>query len=248
MCMLMGPHTALGNIPRSIEYNVDWVTGLIGYMREHNLTRADARPEAVVAWTDYVREKADRPALQRGQLLDDRHQLQRGGQANPHSRPLQRQRPCISRVVRRGRGQGISRSSPWPRGPLNACRPHPVSNSLHPGSRRDMRLFFRNAHPLAPAPRQVQLGRSLSEGLRPAARQARRECRPAHGRLHGRAGARARSGPVLSRRARAPDARSRAAPPRRQPDRRLRGQLLSGGPYRHAGARSQGSRPRCAMS
>ena len=34
MFMLMGPHTALGNIPRSIEYNVEWVTGLIGYMRE----------------------------------------------------------------------------------------------------------------------------------------------------------------------------------------------------------------------
>jgi cation diffusion facilitator CzcD-associated flavoprotein CzcO len=59
MFMLVGPHTALGNIPRSIEYNVEWVTGLIGYMREHNLTRADARPEAVAAWTDYVREKAE---------------------------------------------------------------------------------------------------------------------------------------------------------------------------------------------
>ena len=34
MFMLMGPHTALGNIPRSIEYNVDWVTGLIRHMRE----------------------------------------------------------------------------------------------------------------------------------------------------------------------------------------------------------------------
>ena len=59
MFMLVGPHTALGNIPRSIEYNVEWVAGLIGYMREHNLTRADARPEAVAAWTDYVREKAE---------------------------------------------------------------------------------------------------------------------------------------------------------------------------------------------
>ncbi|MGA2128246.1 MAG: NAD(P)/FAD-dependent oxidoreductase, partial [Xanthobacteraceae bacterium] len=29
LLMLMGPHTALGNIPRSIEYNVEWVTGLI---------------------------------------------------------------------------------------------------------------------------------------------------------------------------------------------------------------------------
>jgi len=56
MFMLVGPHTALGNIPRSIEYNVDWVTGLIRYMRERNLTRADARPEAVMAWTAYVKE------------------------------------------------------------------------------------------------------------------------------------------------------------------------------------------------
>ena len=26
------------------------------YMRDRNLTRADARPEAVAAWTDYVKE------------------------------------------------------------------------------------------------------------------------------------------------------------------------------------------------
>jgi len=55
MLMLVGPHTALGNIPRSIEYNVEWVTGLIGYMRANNLTRADARPEAVAAWTEHVK-------------------------------------------------------------------------------------------------------------------------------------------------------------------------------------------------
>jgi cation diffusion facilitator CzcD-associated flavoprotein CzcO len=55
MLMLVGPHTALGNIPRSIEYNVEWVTGLIGYMRAHNLTRADARPESVADWTDHVK-------------------------------------------------------------------------------------------------------------------------------------------------------------------------------------------------
>ncbi|HEX4171802.1 MAG TPA: NAD(P)/FAD-dependent oxidoreductase, partial [Acetobacteraceae bacterium] len=34
MLMLMGPHTALGNIPRSIEYNVDWVTGLLQFARK----------------------------------------------------------------------------------------------------------------------------------------------------------------------------------------------------------------------
>jgi cation diffusion facilitator CzcD-associated flavoprotein CzcO len=56
MFMLMGPHTALGNIPRSIEFNVEWVTNLLGYMRERQLTRAEARPQAVAAWTDYVKE------------------------------------------------------------------------------------------------------------------------------------------------------------------------------------------------
>ena len=55
MFMLMGPHTALGNIPRSIEHNVDWVTGVLGHMRERGLTSADARPEAVEAWTDHVK-------------------------------------------------------------------------------------------------------------------------------------------------------------------------------------------------
>ena len=40
MFMLMGPHTALGNIPRSIEYNVEWVTGLRPL---HARARSDAR-------------------------------------------------------------------------------------------------------------------------------------------------------------------------------------------------------------
>ena len=52
--MLMGPHTALGNIPRSIEYSVEWVTGLIAYMKAHGLTYADPRPSAVAAWTENV--------------------------------------------------------------------------------------------------------------------------------------------------------------------------------------------------
>jgi len=55
MMMLMGPHTALGNIPRSIEYSVDWVTGLIGFARETGLTRLEATAAGVAAWTDHVR-------------------------------------------------------------------------------------------------------------------------------------------------------------------------------------------------
>ena len=49
MMMLMGPHTALGNIPRSIEYNVDWVTGLLRHAREHGLTRVEATDAGVAA-------------------------------------------------------------------------------------------------------------------------------------------------------------------------------------------------------
>jgi hypothetical protein len=59
MFMLMGPHTALGNIPRSAEYNVEWVTGIIRYMRERDLTRANAQADGVEAWTGYVRRKAE---------------------------------------------------------------------------------------------------------------------------------------------------------------------------------------------
>ncbi|MDO9710589.1 flavin-containing monooxygenase [Paracraurococcus lichenis] len=55
MFMLLGPHTALGNIPRSIEYNVDWVTALLRHMQARGLTRAEARPEAMAAWTEHVK-------------------------------------------------------------------------------------------------------------------------------------------------------------------------------------------------
>ncbi|MBL6454621.1 NAD(P)/FAD-dependent oxidoreductase [Belnapia sp. T6] len=58
MLMLLGPHTALGNIPRSIEYNVEWVSDLLRHMQEHGLTRVEARPEAVQAWTDHVKSCA----------------------------------------------------------------------------------------------------------------------------------------------------------------------------------------------
>jgi cation diffusion facilitator CzcD-associated flavoprotein CzcO len=56
MVMVMGPHTALGNIPRSIEYSVDWVTGLMRFARDNELTRLEATPEGVRDWTDHVKE------------------------------------------------------------------------------------------------------------------------------------------------------------------------------------------------
>jgi cation diffusion facilitator CzcD-associated flavoprotein CzcO len=59
MFMLCGPHTALGNIPRSIEYNVDFVTRVIGHMQAKGLSRAEASHAGVTAWTDFVRSKAE---------------------------------------------------------------------------------------------------------------------------------------------------------------------------------------------
>lgn len=55
---LLGPHTALGNIPRSIEFNVEWVTALLRHMQRRGLARAEATPEAVAAWMDHVMETA----------------------------------------------------------------------------------------------------------------------------------------------------------------------------------------------
>jgi len=54
MMMLMGPHTALGNIPRSIEYSVEWVSGLMRHARDHRLTRLEAHAEGVQSWTEHV--------------------------------------------------------------------------------------------------------------------------------------------------------------------------------------------------
>ena len=58
LLMVLGPHTARGNIPRNIEQIVDWLTGLIAYMRTHNLTRVEPRSEAVDRWQKHVQDAA----------------------------------------------------------------------------------------------------------------------------------------------------------------------------------------------
>ena len=45
MLMLLGPHTALGNIPRSIEYNVEWVSNLLRHMQVPQRDIGDRRIE-----------------------------------------------------------------------------------------------------------------------------------------------------------------------------------------------------------
>ncbi len=54
MFMLVGPHTALGNIPRSIEYNVEWVDDLIGYLETNGYTYANPTQAAEDHWTETV--------------------------------------------------------------------------------------------------------------------------------------------------------------------------------------------------
>ena len=58
LLMVVGPMAALGNIPRSIEHNVEWITGLLRHMRDRGLTRAEATAEAVDDWMEVVRKSS----------------------------------------------------------------------------------------------------------------------------------------------------------------------------------------------
>ncbi len=60
MLMILGPHTARGNIPRNIEEIVDWQTGLVRHMQAHGLRRVEPRPEAVERWTRHVEDAASK--------------------------------------------------------------------------------------------------------------------------------------------------------------------------------------------
>ena len=59
MMMVLGPHTARGNIPQAIEHSVQFQTGILGFMREHNYTRVETRPEQVEEWTEAVIKAAE---------------------------------------------------------------------------------------------------------------------------------------------------------------------------------------------
>lgn len=56
LLMVMGPMGALGNITRSIEYNVDWVSKLLAYVQKMKYSRIEPRYESVQSWMDVVRE------------------------------------------------------------------------------------------------------------------------------------------------------------------------------------------------
>jgi len=55
LLMILGPMGALGNIPRSLEYNVEWVSQLLAYMKTKKLSRVEASAESVEGWMDVVK-------------------------------------------------------------------------------------------------------------------------------------------------------------------------------------------------
>jgi cation diffusion facilitator CzcD-associated flavoprotein CzcO len=63
MVMLIGPHMALGNIPRTIEFNVEWVADLMRVAKDKGVTRIEPESGRVQSWTDHVK------ALGEGNLL-----------------------------------------------------------------------------------------------------------------------------------------------------------------------------------
>jgi cation diffusion facilitator CzcD-associated flavoprotein CzcO len=62
LLMVLGPHTARGNIPRAVEHGGECLTGLLRFMQAHNYTRVETRPESVADWTKIV-IKASEPLL-----------------------------------------------------------------------------------------------------------------------------------------------------------------------------------------
>jgi cation diffusion facilitator CzcD-associated flavoprotein CzcO len=59
---LVGPHNAATfcNIPRCIEQNVEWVTALLGHMRDRGHTRVEPTSESEEGWTQHVLETGRR--------------------------------------------------------------------------------------------------------------------------------------------------------------------------------------------
>lgn len=56
MFMIMGPHQMFGNIPRSIEYAVDWVAAFMNYARDNNVQFVEATEQGMELWTEHVHE------------------------------------------------------------------------------------------------------------------------------------------------------------------------------------------------
>src|SRR5205085_6707440 len=47
MLMVLGPHTARGNIPQAVSHSVEFQAGVLRFMQQHNHTHVETRPEIV---------------------------------------------------------------------------------------------------------------------------------------------------------------------------------------------------------
>ena len=59
MLMVLGPHTARGNIPQAIQHSVEFQAGLLRHMLANKLTHVETRPEQVDDWTQTVIKAAE---------------------------------------------------------------------------------------------------------------------------------------------------------------------------------------------
>ena len=58
-----GSPSVLCNMPVAIEQHADWITDCIAHMREHDVQRIEAKPEAMDAWVAQVNAAADATLL-----------------------------------------------------------------------------------------------------------------------------------------------------------------------------------------
>ena len=84
MLMVLGPHTARGNIPRNIEELVDWVTDLVKFMRDNGLSRVETREHEVAAWVAEVEQAVE------GLLFSEVNSWQTGVNRNVEGRQVRR--------------------------------------------------------------------------------------------------------------------------------------------------------------
>jgi cation diffusion facilitator CzcD-associated flavoprotein CzcO len=54
MLMVLGPHTARGNITQAISHSVEFQADMLRFMQQHNYTHVETRPEKVDEWTQIV--------------------------------------------------------------------------------------------------------------------------------------------------------------------------------------------------
>ena len=79
MLMVLGPHTARGNIPQPSNTAWNFTPACCASCRQHGYTRVETRPEQVADWTETVIKASETAALQQGRFLADRSEPQRRG-------------------------------------------------------------------------------------------------------------------------------------------------------------------------